>query len=215
MEEGKTTDSVAVQFPTGPGEGFARPYFLEGDPGHPVNLWRWTADGMGKACGRTYAAITQPMPTTDLAARLGVTPRAVRHQLARLMAAGLVVRDGRVWRRTERTVEDVLATRAVRGERDRQRARHEDDRVRYSEHLARRAEATEWYERLARAAWVAKFERWWEAFVERFPPRAADLTDNDYGDTTRIVETAATMLVVEEEAGGATTARTERLDGAP
>ncbi|MFQ5854854.1 MAG: c-type cytochrome [Anaerolineae bacterium] len=40
-------DSVAVQFPMVIPEGTERPYFLEGDPRHPVNIWHWQADGDG------------------------------------------------------------------------------------------------------------------------------------------------------------------------
>jgi DMSO reductase family type II enzyme heme b subunit len=37
-------DGVAVQFPAQTAVGSARPYFLEGEPGRPANLWRWRAD---------------------------------------------------------------------------------------------------------------------------------------------------------------------------
>ncbi|MBI2089693.1 MAG: c-type cytochrome [Deltaproteobacteria bacterium] len=37
-------DAVEVQFPVGIPEGPARPYFFLGEPGKPVNLWRWSAD---------------------------------------------------------------------------------------------------------------------------------------------------------------------------
>lgn len=38
-------DAVAVQLPARIPEGTERPYFLMGNPGKPVNLWRWSSDG--------------------------------------------------------------------------------------------------------------------------------------------------------------------------
>lgn len=38
-------DAVAVQFPSVLPEGQEKPYFILGDPDHPVNLWRWSAAG--------------------------------------------------------------------------------------------------------------------------------------------------------------------------
>ena len=40
----KTVDAVSIQFPARKPTGLARPYFLEGEPGRPVNLWGWRAD---------------------------------------------------------------------------------------------------------------------------------------------------------------------------
>jgi DMSO reductase family type II enzyme heme b subunit len=37
-------DAVEIQFPVGIPEGPERPYFFLGEPGKPVNLWRWSAD---------------------------------------------------------------------------------------------------------------------------------------------------------------------------
>ncbi len=37
----KYSDSVAVQFPAGKSNDGSLPYFLNGDQGHPVNLWQW------------------------------------------------------------------------------------------------------------------------------------------------------------------------------
>lgn len=34
-------DAIALQFPVSPGGNGERPYFLNGDPSHPVNLWKW------------------------------------------------------------------------------------------------------------------------------------------------------------------------------
>lgn len=38
-------DAVAVQLPARLPEGTERPYFLMGNPGKPVNLWRWGSEG--------------------------------------------------------------------------------------------------------------------------------------------------------------------------
>jgi len=38
-------DAIAVQFPARMPEGTERPYFLMGNPGKPVNLWRWSSEG--------------------------------------------------------------------------------------------------------------------------------------------------------------------------
>lgn len=40
-------DRVTVQFPEGPVDGMERPYFLGGDPRHPVRLWRWSSNPSG------------------------------------------------------------------------------------------------------------------------------------------------------------------------
>ncbi len=41
MEPGPRPDGLYVQFPTEIPEGMDKPYFLMGDPGDPVYLWRW------------------------------------------------------------------------------------------------------------------------------------------------------------------------------
>ncbi|MHA1565911.1 MAG: ethylbenzene dehydrogenase-related protein [Alphaproteobacteria bacterium] len=38
-----TEDAIAVQFPTQILDGMEKPYFLMGDVGKPVNLWRWSS----------------------------------------------------------------------------------------------------------------------------------------------------------------------------
>jgi mono/diheme cytochrome c family protein len=38
-------DALAVQFPQSPGAGMQKPFFLWGQAGMPVNLWKWQADG--------------------------------------------------------------------------------------------------------------------------------------------------------------------------
>ncbi|MEE8260525.1 MAG: c-type cytochrome [Nitrospinaceae bacterium] len=37
----KHPDSIAIQFPAGTSDDGSLPYFLNGDQGHPVNLWQW------------------------------------------------------------------------------------------------------------------------------------------------------------------------------
>jgi DMSO reductase family type II enzyme heme b subunit len=37
-------DAMALQFPSKPGEGTERPYFLMGDASHPTDLWYWRND---------------------------------------------------------------------------------------------------------------------------------------------------------------------------
>jgi len=37
-------DALAIQFPQGLGDGPQKPYFFWGQPGKPVNLWKWQAD---------------------------------------------------------------------------------------------------------------------------------------------------------------------------
>ena len=39
-------DSIAIQFPTSVGDDNERPYFLNGDSVHPVNLWKWSSHPM-------------------------------------------------------------------------------------------------------------------------------------------------------------------------
>jgi len=39
-------DSIAIQFPTSVGDGNEKPYFLNGDSEHPVNLWKWSSHPM-------------------------------------------------------------------------------------------------------------------------------------------------------------------------
>ncbi|MCI0398757.1 MAG: ethylbenzene dehydrogenase-related protein [Chloroflexi bacterium] len=41
---GPQPDALAVQFPQTVTEGTQKPYFFWGQPGQPVNLWRWQAD---------------------------------------------------------------------------------------------------------------------------------------------------------------------------
>lgn len=40
----KTMDALSVQFPEQIPQGSSRPFFVEGQPGRPVNLWYWRAD---------------------------------------------------------------------------------------------------------------------------------------------------------------------------
>jgi len=42
-QNGTPPDAFAVQFPAELPEGDERPYFVFGDPAHPVNLWSWNA----------------------------------------------------------------------------------------------------------------------------------------------------------------------------
>ena len=42
---GPFPDALAVQFPQKLSEGPQKPYFFWGQPGKPVNLWKWQADG--------------------------------------------------------------------------------------------------------------------------------------------------------------------------
>ncbi|MBI2554298.1 MAG: c-type cytochrome, partial [Candidatus Rokubacteria bacterium] len=52
-------DQVALQFPTGPGEGNERPYVLMGDGSNPVTLLRWSSDGgVGEATATGIAKVT-------------------------------------------------------------------------------------------------------------------------------------------------------------
>ncbi|MCL0044892.1 c-type cytochrome [Nitrospinaceae bacterium] len=39
-------DSIAIQLPTSINDGSEKPYFLNGDPEHPVNLWKWSSHPM-------------------------------------------------------------------------------------------------------------------------------------------------------------------------
>ncbi len=39
-------DSVAIQFPVSTGNSDEKPYFLNGDSKHPVNLWKWSSNPM-------------------------------------------------------------------------------------------------------------------------------------------------------------------------
>jgi len=39
-------DSIAIQFPTTINDGNEKPYFLNGDSEHPVNLWKWSSHPM-------------------------------------------------------------------------------------------------------------------------------------------------------------------------
>lgn len=39
-------DSIAIQFPTSIGDGNEKPYFLNGDSEHSVNLWKWSSHPM-------------------------------------------------------------------------------------------------------------------------------------------------------------------------
>ena len=42
-ESQEIPDAIAIQFPI-PNRTDVRPYFLNGDPEHPVNLWKWQTD---------------------------------------------------------------------------------------------------------------------------------------------------------------------------
>ena len=39
-------DSISIQFPSSINDGNERPYFLNGDSEHPVNLWKWSSHPM-------------------------------------------------------------------------------------------------------------------------------------------------------------------------
>ena len=49
-------DSIAIQFPTSIDGDNSKPYFLNGDKEHPVNLWKWTSHPM-KALEMTATGI--------------------------------------------------------------------------------------------------------------------------------------------------------------
>lgn len=51
--KGSYRDSVALQFPVKIPAGPERPYFYRGEPGKPVNLWKWNADWEEEGKGRT------------------------------------------------------------------------------------------------------------------------------------------------------------------
>jgi len=42
---GPFLDALAVQFPQAVNDGPQKPYFMWGQPGQPVNVWKWQADG--------------------------------------------------------------------------------------------------------------------------------------------------------------------------
>ena len=44
-DQGEFADALAVEFPAELPENGERPYFVFGEPGHPVNLWVWNANG--------------------------------------------------------------------------------------------------------------------------------------------------------------------------
>lgn len=54
-------DAVALQFPSKPGDGMERPYFLMGDAAHPTDLWYWRNDpGTAVVVQTTGAKSFQP-----------------------------------------------------------------------------------------------------------------------------------------------------------
>lgn len=52
-------DQVAVQFPVKQLEGPAKPYFLNGQRGQPVNIWLWKADLQEKTDGSSGSAVDE------------------------------------------------------------------------------------------------------------------------------------------------------------
>ena len=57
-------DSIAIQFPTSINDGNEKPYFLNGDSEHPVNLWKWSSHPM-KALEMTAKGIMKTKVQKD------------------------------------------------------------------------------------------------------------------------------------------------------
>ena len=62
---GISEDAVAIQLPIQLPAGPEKPYFLRGDPSHPVNLWSWRGGASDRAPGVSLATARGPTNTTE------------------------------------------------------------------------------------------------------------------------------------------------------
>ncbi len=112
--------------------------------------WRWRA-GLGLAALQVWEALGNSRLTVrELAARLGGRSRAsVAKQLSRLSREGLVARSGKrgrawLWVRGEPSqLDEVALRRGAVTAANRQRRRHIEERMRWSERMAREAHEQE------------------------------------------------------------------------
>jgi DMSO reductase family type II enzyme heme b subunit len=66
---GPFPDALAVQFPQTLRAGPQKPYFFWGQPGQPVNLWKWQADAsVGEFTGTGFKAELKPQETSNVTA---------------------------------------------------------------------------------------------------------------------------------------------------
>jgi DMSO reductase family type II enzyme heme b subunit len=66
---GPFPDALAVQFPQMLSEGLQKPYFFWGQPGKPINLWKWQADGtVGEFNAAGFKEGLKPQEASDATA---------------------------------------------------------------------------------------------------------------------------------------------------
>ncbi|HET8577358.1 MAG TPA: c-type cytochrome [Methylomirabilota bacterium] len=86
-EGGKPADQVAVQFPATRSVGEEKPYFVLGDPQHPVDYWRWNAaQGLSRLTVSGHQKMS-PRETAGVVARGGYKDGQYRVILRRQLAA--------------------------------------------------------------------------------------------------------------------------------
>lgn len=90
IDPGSASGTAVVYYP-------ARGAGRIGDAAEPIANER-LARVLGQTCARILYGLVDPITTTDLAKRLGLSPSAVSHHLSRLHAAGLIRRT-RIGRR--------------------------------------------------------------------------------------------------------------------
>ena len=92
------------------------------------DAWKWR--GLGKIAARIWHILGY-VSVEEMPAKLGVTPLTVRRHLARMERLGLVRRSGGRWERVDdgSALELAALLLGVSGEGERQRRRHQAERV--------------------------------------------------------------------------------------
>ena len=89
------------------------------------DLWMWGGGALGKSTERVHAELgAEPTSSAELALILGVTPRTVRHHLARLEQVDLAARVFDGWVSGPADPADVALALGVEGRGELQRLRH-------------------------------------------------------------------------------------------
>jgi hypothetical protein len=76
-----------------------------------------------------YWLLEKPQSSSELSAKLGVSPRQIEHRLVKLECGGLVAREGKSWKRTERDLDSVARDLGTMGRREGLREQHLEERT--------------------------------------------------------------------------------------
>jgi DeoR/GlpR family transcriptional regulator of sugar metabolism len=92
------------------------------------DAWKWR--GLGKIAARIWHLLGDVF-VEEMPKKLGVTPQTVRRHLARMERLDLVRRSGGRWERVDDAValEQAAILLGVFGEGERQRRRHQAERI--------------------------------------------------------------------------------------